>query len=175
MKKLPPEDRVNVKRIRRNRTQLGEAKLAELLVRQYDLLSSDERHAAATAARMCGEAYAEVHPFASIGFEHYLKCVVMDGFKKKVMNDVDYALWSFAPRDDARVLEFCRGFREALAGPKKRQKKQAATKKTLEQARDYLRNPPPAESEGHKRLTKFIDAFVERKSKKPGRRKGKKS
>jgi hypothetical protein len=170
---LPPDDRVKVTKIRRSKSQLGQAKFAELLVRQYDLLSTEEKHAAAIAARLVGEDYAQDHPHASVGFEHYLKVCVQDGLLLKVMNDVDYALWSFAPRDDARVLEFCRGFRDALAGPRKQKARHDATTKTLKQASEYLKNPLPAESDGHKRLETFIKAYVDRHDKPKKRKKRK--
>lgn len=112
-KRLPPEDRVRVRRVKRSKFQIKAARLLELMVRHWDLLSHEEQEVARYHAKTVGEFHAEHYPRKRECWRSdYVATVVDDAWRRKVMNDVEYELWKSWRQDDPRIVSFQLGFRD---------------------------------------------------------------
>ncbi len=123
--KLPSDDHLVVKPIKRTRLETNEAIVARLLSHEWSLFGSKDRKAAVTAAFHFGcllaedthgtdeEAYGDPKDYRRV-------CIVFAFEACKVINDVERELWRSCDPEDPRVVAFSMGFderrEELLAG-----------------------------------------------------------
>jgi hypothetical protein len=116
-KRLPPEDRVKVKKIRRNQVDLDEAVALQILTLiHWELVlvaGRDVVEEALSQALDYGRWWYKIAPNGDGGLVDYCEFVVSAAKDRKVINDVEFRLWFSNPKDDPRLLQFRRGFAKA--------------------------------------------------------------
>ena len=126
---LPPEDRVRVKPIRRGKNRLHYAAMLKVLtIVHWDLVVAEGPTVVATAIKQAlefGKEWYRQEPKADASLIDYCEFVVSAAKDEKVINDVEFQLWFSNPKDDARLIEFRRGFlsEKRLHAKKRRGKK----------------------------------------------------
>lgn len=121
--KLPSDDHLVVKPIKRTRLETNEAIVARLLSHEWSLFGSKDRKAAVAAAFHFGCQLAdETHGTDEEAYgdaKDYRRVCILFAFEScKVINDVERELWRSQDPDDPRLVAFSMGFderREELA------------------------------------------------------------
>lgn len=116
--KLPADDHLDIKPLRRTETQTNEARVGRLLSHEWDLFTSKERKAAALAAYSFGaELAVEAHADGESAYgdlDDYRRVCVKFAWDAKVCNDVEVELWRSASENDPRLIAFEMGFQAEM-------------------------------------------------------------
>jgi len=116
-RKLPPQDYVKVKRVRRGKRQLKCAVILKILsLIHWDLVVDGGPGVVREAllrAREHGRYWHSLTPKGDGGLVDYCEYVVAAAKYVEVINDIEWQLWFSNPKDDPRLIEFRRGFLEA--------------------------------------------------------------
>ena len=133
MKKLPREDYVKVKPIRRGKKQLRTAAILKALsIIHWDLVVAEGPSVVELAlerANYHGYRWHVLTPRGDGSLVDYCEFVIAAARREKVINDVEYALWLSNPCDDPRLIEFRRGFIAAKKDAEKAAKTKNARKR----------------------------------------------
>lgn len=113
--KLPADDHLVVKPIKRTKLEQNEAIVARLLSYEWSLFGSKDRKAAVSAAFYFGCQLAdETHETDEEAYgdaKDYRRVCIRFAFKTcKVINDVECELWRSQSEDDPRLVAFSMGF-----------------------------------------------------------------